>query len=327
MAEPPKISRRGFLSKAGTTAVGGSALLAVGGTGTLLSACGQPATEATAPEIVALFSPDRILAAGLSQRIPFAIVAPANDSEFVFPDDDAAVEVQLTKDGEVIEETEIRGHVVDHDHVGDNDTDHQHADLFRYYPARLTLPEPGIYDLVVTFAGGSGFSRRPSSTLPVQAFDPDEVTVPLPGQPMPIVNTPTFDDPAGVDRICTRFEPCPFHEVDFATAIQQAKPAALLVATPAYCATAYCGPVVDTLIAAADSAPNVTIVHAEVYANTDEVGGNLADPAIRLAPAVEAIGLSFEPSLFLVNSSGTLVDRIDNVFDITEAEAALAALR
>jgi len=323
----PAMSRRRFLGRSGSVAAGASALAAVGGMGALLTACGR---SPVAPDLVALFSPDRILAAGRPQRIPFAIVAPGDRSGVVLPDDDGVVGVELTRGGVVIDGIDVAGRVVSHDHVGDVDPAHQHADLFRYYPARLTLPEPGVYDLVVSITGtGTGSSGRStvSASLPVQAFDPAEVTVPLPGDPMPVVTTPTWDDRAGVDRICTRVEPCPFHHLDFALVVGRGQPTALLVATPAYCSTAYCGPVLDTLIEASASAPGVTIVHAEVYANVEQVGGNLADPALRLAPAVDQIGLTFEPSLFLIDSTGTLVDRIDNVFDLTESTAALAALR
>ncbi len=301
--------------------------MGLGAASSLLAACGEPLV---APEVVALFSSDRVLAAGQTQRVPIAIVSPTSNggdgANVALPADDGTIEILVLKDGEEVDRVEVDGHVVEHDHVGDVDPDHQHADLFRYYPARLLLPEPGVYDLEIILGTDGAFSRQPNATLPVQAFAPDEVTVPRAGQVMPSVATPTFDDPAGVDRICTRFEPCPFHEVSLDSVLGQ-RPVALLVATPAFCSTAYCGPVVDTLIGVAPTAPDVRVIHAEVYANTDEVGGNLADPNLRIAPAVEAIGLAFEPSLFLIDSGGTIVDRIDNVFDATEAADALAALR
>lgn len=150
--------------------------------------------------------------------------------------------------------------------------------------------------------------------------------MPLSGDPMPAVATPTFAEPEGVDRLCTRPEPCPFHDQSFDQLMSNGRPSALLVATPAFCSTAYCGPVVETMIEAAALVDGVDVVHAEVYANPDEVDGNFADPAIRLAPAVVAAGLTFEPALFLVSSDGVLVDRIDNVFDVDEAVAALRVL-
>ena len=57
------------------------------------------------------------------------------------------------------------------------------------------------------------------------------------------------------------------------------------------------------------------VVHAEVY--TDPDGGS--DPATGgLADAVDAYGLTFEPSLFVADADGTIVERLDNVFDRVE---------
>ena len=98
------------------------------------------------------------------------------------------------------------------------------------------------------------------------------------------------------------------------------------MATPALCQTAYCGPVVDTLMAEAPAFESVAAIHLEFWANADEVAGNYSDPRLRLAPQVEALGLTFEPSLILVDRAGTIVDRIDNVFDADELRAGLATI-
>jgi len=111
-----------------------------------------------------------------------------------------------------------------------------------------------------------------------------------------------------------------------ADVVGDGRPLALLVATPAFCSTAYCGPVLDTLIEATAHRSDLHTIHLEVYANPDQVDGNFADPAIRLVPAVERLGLRFEPSLFLVDGEGIVADRIDNVFDRTELDEALADL-
>ncbi len=311
------MTRRRFLGTTLRLSGGVAGLGALGGLSTsVLAACSQ----AQPPDLVALFSPDRVLVAGMEQRVPFAVITPPDGAGSVaLPGDDEAITVRLLQDDEVIDEVEVTGHVIDHDHSEGTEPDHEHADLYRYYPARLTMPEPGVYDLVTRIGGTQ-------ATMPVQAFYPDEVLVPLPGSPMPVVDTPTFDRPGDIDQLCTRFEPCPFHEENLADVMAAGRPAALLVATPAFCQTAYCGPVVDTLIEAGAAVPSVTCVHAEVYANPNEVGGDYTDPDIRLAPAVEAIGLPFEPSLFLIDASGNLVDRIDNVFDLSEATEALARL-
>jgi hypothetical protein len=277
--------------------------------------------------VVPLFSQDRVIVAGRPQRIPLALVAPTIGEDVALPPDDGEIVITVDFEGETVDEVAVVGHIVDHDHVGEDDPDHQHANLFRYYPLRTTLPQPGIYDLTIN-------SEGTTVELPIQAFDPGEVNLPLPGEPFPSVVTPTLTSNADVDRICTRFEPCPFHDESADAILAQGRPLALLVATPAYCATAYCGPVLDTLLEAwttVETGPkgpsDIGVVHVEVYANPDEVDGDFLDPAIRLAPAVLDLRLEFEPSLFLVDRSGVLVDRIDNVFDLEEAAVALLRLR
>jgi hypothetical protein len=285
----------------------------------LLAGCGDD--PVVAPTVVPLFSSDRVLVAGRPQRIPLAIVAPDRDDGrgVTLPDDDEAITISIDLDGERVDRVPVAGRVVDHDHVGETDPDHQHADLFRYYPLRATLPTPGIYDLTIDVAGAT-------ARLPIQAFDPAEVALPLTGDPFPAVTTPTVGHQRGVDRLCTRFEPCPFHVIDAAEAVGAGRPLALLIATPAFCSTAYCGPVLETLIEAVGDRDDLDAIHVEVYANPAEVDGNIADPAIRLVPAVERLGLTFEPSLFLVTADGVVADRIDNVFDRTELDEAIDRL-
>ena len=184
-----------------------------------------------------------------------------------------------------------------------------------------TSSPPGSYDLEVDFGRGA------IGTLPVQAFDTADVELPLTGNPLPPIATPTLDAPAGISPLCTRApEPCPFHADDVADLVAAGRPFALLVATPALCRTAYCGPVLETLIGEAPDFPDVSFVHLEVYANADEVSGNYDDPSIELARPVVELGLEFEPSLFLVDETGVVTDRIDNIFDRDELHQALETL-
>jgi hypothetical protein len=90
---------------------------------------------------------------------------------------------------------------------------------------------------------------------------------------------------------------------------------AYLIGTPAYCQTAVCGPVLDLLLTERANRPDVTMVHAEVY--TDNT-------ATTTTPAVQAYQMSFEPCLWITDATGTVVERLDFVFDQGEIDAALA---
>jgi hypothetical protein len=57
-------------------------------------------------------------------------------------------------------------------------------------------------------------------------------------------------------------------------------------------------------------------VHADVYADKS---------ANKTAPAVQAYKLSYEPVLYITDAEGTIVDRLDAVFDVNEIRDVLAA--
>lgn len=182
-----------------------------------------------------------------------------------------------------------------------------------YLPLEVTFPEPGLYWIVGDYRGSE-------LRAAIQAYEPDQVPIPQVGTPFPYPSTPTESNPEGVSPLCTADPPCPLHRADLAT-VGRGGPVALLVSTPRYCATAICGPVLDFLVEAAAERPDLAAVHAEVYANPAAVTDiSRAEPA----PVVTALGLTYEPALFVVRGDGTLAARLDTIFDRSELEERLA---
>ncbi len=172
-----------------------------------------------------------------------------------------------------------------------------------YYSFRVPIETPGIYYLLVE--GG------PEGGAAFQVMEPGSVEVPGPGDAMAPFDTPTVDDPRGVDPICTRSpEPCPFHDVTLTEALLAGKPVAYLVGTPAFCQTGTCAPALESMISVQDRfGETYTWVHAEVY--TDNSATVPAD-------AVGAANLSFEPALFVIGADGNVIERLDAVWDESE---------
>src|SRR3546814_11078234 len=83
-----------------------------------------------------------------------------------------------------------------------------------------------------------------------------------PGDAIPAVATPPPTDARGVNPICTAEPACPLHDVSLADALGEGRPIALLVATPAFCQIAICGPVLDVLLEATGGHPDVRPLHA-----------------------------------------------------------------
>jgi hypothetical protein len=172
-----------------------------------------------------------------------------------------------------------------------------------YYSFRVPIETPGFYYLVVE--GG------PESGAAFQVMEPGSVAVPGPGTAMPPFDSPTVDDGRGVDPLCTRQpEPCPFHDVTLTEALAAAKPVVYLIGTPAFCQTGTCAPALESMIAVQDRfGETFTWVHAEVF--TDNTATVPTD-------AVGAANLTYEPALFVIAADGTVIERVDAVWDETE---------
>jgi hypothetical protein len=181
-----------------------------------------------------------------------------------------------------------------------------------YWDFRPELAAVGIYTLHVDGANADG--------LPIQINDPATVKVPYPGKALPPVDTPTTADGRGVDPICTRLAgACPYHSTTLAEALASGKPVAYIIGTPAHCQIGSCGPGLEYLIdALGDDGSGFAVVHAEVYVD---------DTATTTTDAIAAYSMEYEPALFLTDSKGTLVNRLDYMWDPTELAEAIAEVR
>ena len=187
---------------------------------------------------------------------------------------------------------------------------HQENLSVPYWPFSFSLENEGIYILKV--------AEAPEADVSFQLLARDLVPMPLIGDALPPFDTPTIDNARGVDPICTRAdELCPFHSITLTDALKTGKPVVYLIGTPAYCTTGTCAPGLDALIDVSKSlGDSAVFVHADVYADKS---------ANTTAPAVQEYKLSYEPVLYITDSNGILVDRLDAVFDVKEIRDVLAA--
>lgn len=180
-----------------------------------------------------------------------------------------------------------------------------------YYEVRATLTKTGTYLLRFTDDDGNGAA--------FQVVDPSEVASPVTGAPLPPFDTPTVDDHRGVEPFCSLTpDPCPLHEVTLTNALKSGKPVVYMVGTPEHCQTGTCAPGLEFLVAEHERLGDaVVMVHADVYAD---------DAATTLAPAVTALGVDYEPIIYFCDATGTIVDRLDGVWDSAELRERLDLL-
>ncbi|MEY4024615.1 MAG: hypothetical protein RL438_128 [Actinomycetota bacterium] len=180
-----------------------------------------------------------------------------------------------------------------------------------YWPFRVDIAETGIYTLVIEGGTQDGAG--------VQIMDPATISIPLIGTPLPGFDTPTISNPRGVNPLCTRTpEPCPLHDITLNEALKRGKPIAYLVGTPAHCQTGTCAPALEALLSMRELVGDrITMLHTEIYSD---------DTATVVAPAVEALNMTYEPALFITDAKGVLVERFDAIFDAVEITEAFTTL-
>ncbi len=202
-----------------------------------------------------------------------------------------------------------------HVHIHPDGTRHLHetaTDVQGIYVAHVPLDRPGPWGVEILARQGDGPVEM--ARLRVTALDTPRA--PLPGAAAPRSRNPIASDVADLRTIDSSEPPDPrLHRTRIADNIAQGKPQVIVFATPKYCASRVCGPVVDvvrTLIPAYGN--RVAFVHQEIWQ------GN---PGQRFAPTVEEWKLKTEPWIFLVDGGGVIRARFEGLTTRRELEGAL----
>jgi hypothetical protein len=133
--------------------------------------------------------------------------------------------------------------------------------------------------------------------------------VPQPGRKAPVIHTPTAQDVGGdLSKITTRIPPDTQNKVDYAEALGR-EPIVLLFATPQFCQSRVCGPVVDVAEQAKhEYGDKAAFIHMEIY--------NDNDPSKKVRPQVRAFHLPTEPWLFTIDRKGIVRDAVEGAFGL-----------
>jgi hypothetical protein len=200
-------------------------------------------------------------------------------------------------------------------HIHPDGTRHLHgsaADVHGIYVTQLTLERAGPWGLEIVARHGADIVE--TVRLRINALG--TARSPMPGMPAPRSLNPVASDVTDLRLIDSSEPPDPrLHQTRIADAIRQRRPQIIVFATPKYCTSRVCGPVLDvvrTLIPAYGR--HVAFVHQEIWQD----GGMQT-----LAPTVEEWNLRSEPWTFLVDADGVVRARFEGLTTRGELEAAL----
>lgn len=239
-----------------------------------------------------------------------------------------------------------------HSHMGESPDEHTHADesaspgaetdieAARARSPEVTQPDmvrgvyeapdvlfdqPGVWQVDVSVEL-DGSTQAASANFNVA----EEASYPAPGQAAPSSDNPAMRTPgakpAEVDSRATEgwsSVPDPeLHQVSIQEALRAGKPLVVVISTPLYCQSRFCGPITDQVgELTTDYGEVADFVHLEVWKNYQKkvVNQEAADWVYRNDEITE-------PWVFLVGSDGKILDRWANVLDIHELQQELDAL-
>ncbi len=184
------------------------------------------------------------------------------------------------------------------------------------YVTETTFDRAGEWGAEVTMTGG-GLDESVKATFEVV----EESSTPALGAPVPASDTPTSSEVDKLSSISTDHHPDPrFYETSVDEALKQREPFVVVFATPKFCASAVCGPTLDTVKSVARDFKNLTFIHVEPYELPTD--GSTLEPV----PATQEWGLPSEPWVFVVDERGKLDAKYEGVVGAGELRAELEGL-
>lgn len=173
------------------------------------------------------------------------------------------------------------------------------------YSTELNLPSKGEWRIAAILKEDGELKGTPLPSVVVGEFK----RVPKPGQKAPVIHTPTAQDVGGeLSKITTRVPPDTQNEVDYAEALGK-EPVVLLFATPEFCQSRVCGPVVDVAEQAKQEyGDEAAFIHMEIY--------NENNPDKRVRPQVRIFHLPSEPYLFTIDRGGIVRAAVEGAFGL-----------
>jgi len=191
------------------------------------------------------------------------------------------------------------------------------ADADGIYVARVVTPTTGRYWFMAEPVGGPRIQALGNLVVRKKSLAPAVGDRAIPSR------TPTLRSTGGdLSALTTARHPDrALYQVSVAEALAAHEPFVVAFATPQYCQSRTCGPVVDVVSAVGKrgSSKGVRFIHVEIYKDND--------PAKGVNQWVAQWRLPTEPFTFVVDRKGVIRTKLEGAFSAGELERAVAAVR
>ena len=187
------------------------------------------------------------------------------------------------------------------------------------YSTSVTFDRPGRWALQANVLGSDGQPKRARLYFDV----PERSVAPAPGSAAPPSDSKTAADVDSLSQLTTGSEPdADLYRVSIADAVESGLPAVIVMASPAFCISAVCGPQVEVLSELKDEfAGQANFIHVDFYDNPDEIQGDLSRAVI--SPTVREWRLPSPEWTFVIDRRGVIADRFEGFSTLEELRQSL----
>jgi hypothetical protein len=188
----------------------------------------------------------------------------------------------------------------------------------------------GVYVANVDFDRAGGWGVRIAVTtddreyeeFPFQFGVRERSDEPMIGDPAPPSVQETLATQPDITQIDSSVPPRPhMHDMTIRDAVMSGKPSVIAFATPAFCTSRLCAPVMDTVMDPLDArfGDRAVFVHVEPYSLPDLRQG-FEQNAV---PAAREWRIQSEPWIFVVGTDGRVAAKFEGIVGVEEVAAAL----
>lgn len=198
--------------------------------------------------------------------------------------------------------------------------------------AREVTGETGVYIAEATFSHAGSWGVKVRVTVAGETFDEapyrfnvlERSSEPMVGEDAPRTVQQTLATAASIEDIDSSAPPRPdMHDTTIAEAVTSGEPAVIAFATPAYCRSRICAPVMDAVMdpLAEEFAGRAAFIHVEPFVLADLRAGFVQNPV----PATREWRIESEPWMFVVGRDGRIAAKFEGVAGLDEVRDALNA--
>ena len=186
------------------------------------------------------------------------------------------------------------------------------------YAAQMDFDVPGQWGLEMAVLDEDANTLRADLRFEV----PEQTAAPANGAPATASDSKTLATHS-IEQLTTgTFQDTDLYQISIADAVQSGKPTVIVMASPAFCTNAVCGPQVDVLSELEDKYKGqANFIHIDFFDNPDEIQGDLT--RARVSPTVLEWNLPSTEWSFVIKSDGIIHQRFEGFAPIEELEDAL----